>query len=904
MDAGPVGRARERAELDRALDGVRRGHGAAVLVTGEAGIGKSTLLAGLTADATAGGPPVLLGRAVPDRGVPEFWTWTRMLGSPAAAALGLDPDLVAVDRGDGPATARFRAVARCADRLAAAADGTGLVVACEDVHWADEASAALLAHLARESAVAPVLLVMTARDPLPSTLDAVAAGTGLVRVAVGPLELADVRDWVDGTGDPAVLLRRSGGNPLYLRELVRQGGGDGIGAGLRDLLLRRLDGLDPATRSLLDGASVLGDEIDADVLDPDPAALARARAAGILVEDVRDLRRLRWSHALLRSACYEALDRGTRIGWHERVAAAGGPPGRVAEHRLRAADGPDGRARAVAACREAARDATARRAPGEAGRWYRAALDVVDDELARAELQVDLAEAAFDDDQVDDALQACRDAADLGERLGYPDVLARAAVVVRGVGNEFVGTPVRALCDRARAALGDEDSARHARVLAQHALTLCAAGHLDEADRLSARALEMAGRHDPDGDGLDAVLHALHARHDAVSGPDHLTEQVAVARRMVGLGRDGRRPDATMWGLVWRIDAAFVLGTFDDLAAATDELAGLVDRLGTSRGRWHLLRTRAARALITGHYDDAERLAAEYLALSRQTQDLTAQGIHDAFICQVYEDRGTLDRWSPQPLSVEMARFLPVYLASAGRTHHVRGDVDLARTFFDELRPLLPDLPRNTTWPVVLVEGMDLALRCGDPETAAFCARGLRPFAALRCDGAPGCRGVIARHLGAAATAFGEYDDAVRLTADAIALERQAGALPLLARAHLEHGRALLGRGGAGDRERARTAVGQAGSLARRLGMRPLAEECAALTAEIGGTRAGPATLTARERETVALVATGLANRDVAARLVVSERTVESHVRNALAKLGLTNRTQLAAWVAESRSTT
>ena len=106
------------------------------------------------------------------------------------------------------------------------------------------------------------------------------------------------------------------------------------------------------------------------------------------------------------------------------------------------------------------------------------------------------------------------------------------------------------------------------------------------------------------------------------------------------------------------------------------------------------------RALITGHYDDAERLAAEYLALSRQTQDLTAQGIHDAFICQVHEDRGTLERWSPQPLSVEMARFLPVYLASAGRTHHVRGDVDLARTFFDELCPLLPDLPRNTTWPV------------------------------------------------------------------------------------------------------------------------------------------------------------------------------------------------------------
>lgn len=141
----------------------------------------------------------------------------------------------------------------------------------------------------------------------------------------------------------------------------------------------------------------------------------------------------------------------------------------------------------------------------------------------------------------------------------------------------------------------------------------------------------------------------------------------------------------------------------------------------------------------------------------------------------------------------------------------------------------------------------------------------------------------------------------MRFTADAVALERWAGALSMLARAHLAHGRALLGRGGPGDRDRARGALDEGGSLARRLGMRPVADEVSAVSAvsgELTGTRPGPATLTARERETVALVSTGLANREVAARLVVSERTVESHVRNALGKLGLANRTQLAAWAA------
>lgn len=913
MGGAPVGRTRERAELGRALADLAAGTGTFVLITGEAGIGKSTLLAGLTARAADTAVPTLLGRCVPDRGVPEFWTWARLLAAPAAATLGLHPSLVDLDAADAPATARFRTIVRCAGQLAAAAATGGLVVACEDVHWADGASLALLAHLAREAAGARMLVVATSRDPLPAAVGDLAGQTGVLRVPLGPLEVSDVRDYVGGRdgADPLSLHRRSGGNPLYLRELVRQRAEEDIGTALRDLLLRRLDDLDPGTRSLLDGAAVLGDEVDTDVLAPDPAALARARASGILGEDPREPRRLRWSHALLRSACYDALPRDVRLGWHARVADAGGPPGRVAEHRLRAAEGPAGRARAVAACRAAARDALARRAPREAGAWCLAALEVTDDDATSAAVHIELAEAAFDDDQVADALDACRAAADLAERPvagpgprtpGSPDrldLLARAAVVVRGIGSELVATPVRALCDRARTALGDEDSARHARVLAQHAITLCASDRLDDARAVSARALEMAGRHDPDGEGLDAVLHALHARHEACSGPDHLAERIALGRRMVELS-SGRRPEAHMWGLVWRIDAAFATGDRTELDAATDALAGVVDRLGTTRGRWHLLRTRAARAQLAGRLDEAEQLAAEYLALSRETQDLSAQGLYDAFMSGVHEDRGTLDRCRWQPLSEDLARGMPVYLAGAGRTYLLCGDVDRARTYLDELRPQLPGLPRNSMWAPVHVDTIDLALRLGDPATAAESARALRPLSALRVDGGSGCRGAIARHVGVAATACGDHEDAVRFTADAVALERRAGALSVLARAHLAHGRALLGRGGAGDRDRARGALDEAGSLARRLGMRPVAEEAAAVLAELSGARTGPATLTARERETVALVATGMANREVAERLVVSERTVESHVRNALGKLGLANRTQLAAWAVET----
>ena len=215
----------------------------------------------------------------------------------------------------------------------------------------------------------------------------------------------------------------------------------------------------------------------------------------------------------------------------------------MARHRQGAVVDDSSRASAADACVAAAEQAADRLDFGSAVHWYRQALPLAVDDAARAQIHLALSRVAYQDGQVSEALEQCQIVADLADRLGRTDLLVEAALVVKGIG----GVPlesVLALCQRARSALGDEDSARHARVLAQHARVLADALNIDAAKPLAERAMIMAGA---SGD-RDALMEALHARHEVSGGLDGVGERMALGAQLIQLASAGRPPGRRAMG--------------------------------------------------------------------------------------------------------------------------------------------------------------------------------------------------------------------------------------------------------------------------------------------------------------------------------------------------------------------
>ncbi len=370
-----VGRGREIAELDGALEALRSGRGGLYLLSGEPGIGK-TRLAERVADAAAdAGTRVLWGRCWESGGAPPYWPWVQVLRAglrgrdlealvqsagravghlgqllpelaPALPASAWIPDVPL----DTPASARvvlFDAVCTVLTTLAAERP---ILVVLDDLHAADESSLLLLQYVAREMDRTPVLVLATHRDWEMHRVPAMRRLLGGLARASQHLPLrglaeSDVARFMQLTahGVPApplvaAVLRTTGGNPFFLQEVVRslQSRGTlqtglpaqeafGVPLRVRETVRRRLELLSADCRAMLPVAAVVGRAFDRPVLaetsgvpgDRVLAALDEATRSGVLVH--LGGHGYAFSHGIIREALYETIPPGERAQLHARI---------------------------------------------------------------------------------------------------------------------------------------------------------------------------------------------------------------------------------------------------------------------------------------------------------------------------------------------------------------------------------------------------------------------------------------------------------------------------------------------------------------------------------------------------------------------------------------------------------
>ncbi|TMR97925.1 ATP-binding protein [Nonomuraea basaltis] len=561
-----------RGEVERALVS----HGSLVLVTGEAGIGKSTLVASAAQEAVRGGARLLSGACWEGEGAPGYWPWVQVVRQ---LAPGTTPQSLA--GADAEAFELYDAVTAL---LVDASRERPVVVVLEDLHWADSASLRLLEFVVRHAWFERLLVIGTYRDaevdgPLSLPLEAKAitlALTGLDREAVGRL-VAHITGLEPGEELVTEIHRRTGGNPFFVEQTARlwQGGSPlatippGVGAAVR----RRLSRLPDEVLGVLRMAAVLGREFTEEELSAALGSImASERVGGALDQAVSaklvtvlGTGRHAFVHDLVRETLYGELDSAGARARHAAALHALDPaalPATRARHAYLAAvpGAPD-------LLLAAARDAEARLADEEAVAHYRRALEMTpaSEPRRRATIGLDLGVAQHRAGEEAAGVRTLDAAIAITHRLDDPELLALTALKLhelcydgRGRWTDFVHDAHRRLVRQNATGLnpaedthGNEHRPEDARAVGEDGAWLDVA-----ARELSAVAAELARR----GEDDETLGFSLLARLGAIWGPDTTTERLAITDELAAVARRTRDRQLELTARSWRVGALLELG--------------------------------------------------------------------------------------------------------------------------------------------------------------------------------------------------------------------------------------------------------------------------------------------------------------------------------------------------------
>jgi DNA-binding CsgD family transcriptional regulator/tetratricopeptide (TPR) repeat protein len=847
LERGPL-----LGQLSTLLGDARHGRGRLVLVVGEAGIGKTSLV-----EAFCGLAPSI---------VRTYWGTCDPLVPPRPFTPVVDiADRVGGDLQRALADGDRDAIHEAFLALLRRPGAPPAIVVLDDLHWADAATLDLFQVIARRVSRLPTLIVGTYRDhevgpdhPLRMALGDVPAGS-VVEMHVPPLSVAAVERLAQGRVDASALHAATAGNAFYVSEVLAAGG-SGVPATVRDAVLVRIARLSAVDQGVMRAAAVLGPasrvpEILA-VAGAPRSALDECAARGLLRVDDEAVA---FRHDLGRQAVLESIPEADRVALNGTALGVLREQGvtdvaRLARHAISALD-----RNAVIELAPAAAAAAARLgAHREAASFYESAIECADgiDPTKRAELLERYAEQCTIAGDTANALAAQQEALRTWRRLGDQRhegiALTDLSLIVW-----LDGAPLDAM-NAARSgadllevvAPGSPELARAWAVLAQRQLV---AGWDVALIETAARAIELAEQH---GDER-TVVHAMTTMSvgHIFLGNEHGWSMLEEA---AGRGRAAELPEETARALINLVETARDLRRFqladryirEATAFLNDHEVGLYH---------HLLRTRiAALELEAGRWQSAVDHAAYLLSLGRvakpiRVRALTIVGLVDA-------RRGTSTAGAPLDEALDLAAddyqdLVPILTARA-EAAWLAGDNAQARAESAKGLSLAPRELSPWWWSELAfwgsLAGTTEPLPHPDERPYWLHAIGHHGEAAAAWEeiGAP--------YMQALALADCDADADLR---KALALCNGLGARVLARRI----GRKLRERGASGIARGPRTT-----------------------------TQANPRQLTARQMDILTLLAAGLPNADIAARLVLSPKTVDHHVSAVLHKLGVSNRVDAA----------
>ena len=827
------------------------GRGRMVLVSGEAGVGKSSLV-----------------EAFEGRWDAARWAWgacdglstPRPLGPLLDLARDLDDELDRLCHSGAPREVLFDAVLERLPRRDTADPEVVLVV--EDVHWADEATLDLLRFLSRRLRDRRAMVVVTYRDDalardheLRAAIGELTAQRSARRIGLLPLSLPGLTALAAGTGvDPDALLELTGGNPYFAAEVLRTPA-DALQPSVRDVVLARAVGLRDAARSALDAAALLGRRMSPGLLTrvtgAAPADIDEMLVCGIVRSDGEWFA---FRHELARLAVDGAIPSHRRVALHRRileVLVADGvtDAARLAFHADAAGDADAAFEFAVRAAHDAAelgshREAVAQyeRALANAARSSRRELGDLLLALGTEAALVDLGERA---------LEALSEAIELrhetGDVLGEGAALSELGGVLQRLARGDEGTAALERAVSLLEPLGESDEL--ARALCNLAGNRMMDNLDEDAVRLADRAVELAERRDLP----DVLSDALNSRGCSVAalgraGIPEIERAVRVALD-AGLGPQAGRAFSNLHELL--LDDL----RFDEAEQVFREGSEYCDRLDLAFWGWCLRRERCDALELTGRWPEALELCDEVLGSQLSVWN-RIQALETSVLLRARRGDGNvwplLDGVRNDVRGIGEPQYLVPNAVARAEVHWLAGDEASARAELTSVLGYEHRLSPGDAGPLAVwtrrLLGAELSLLA--PLRAPYRAE---------VDGRIDVAVAAWDELGCpyeAAMVLAWSDDEVQLR-DAVARLDRLGAVAAI------------------------TAVRR---RMRSLGIRSIP------VGSRSATRANAAGLTRREQEVLELLTESLSNEEIAERLVLSVRTVEHHVSAVLAKLGVASR--------------